>query len=103
VQVCISLQTDNDASTPPLSFLQAGCTSCCPTNSVKALKAHRKHRKLKPGLFVFYDFRPGNGVGLFSKEKISMGGDKKKVKKKEKWRSIRYKQANNIYSAENKD
>ena len=27
------------ASTPPLSFLQAGCPSCCPTNSVKALKA----------------------------------------------------------------
>ena len=27
------------SSTPPLSFLQAGCPSCCPTNSVKALKA----------------------------------------------------------------
>ena len=26
-------------STPPLSFLQAGCPSCHPTNSVKALKA----------------------------------------------------------------
>jgi len=38
-QVCISLQTDNHSSTPPLSFLQAGCPSCCPTNSVKALKA----------------------------------------------------------------
>ena len=33
------MQTDNHASTPPLSFLQAGCLSCCPTNSVKALKA----------------------------------------------------------------
>jgi len=33
------LQTDNHASTPPLRFLQAGCPSCCPTNSVKALKA----------------------------------------------------------------
>jgi len=33
------LQTDNHASTPPLSFLQAGCPSCRPTNSVKALKA----------------------------------------------------------------
>ena len=33
------LQTDNHASTPPLSFLQAGCLSCRPTNSVKALKA----------------------------------------------------------------
>jgi len=39
MQVCISLQTDNNASTPPLSFLQAGCPSCHPTNSVKALKA----------------------------------------------------------------
>jgi len=27
------------ASTPPLSFLQAGCPSCRPSNSVKALKA----------------------------------------------------------------
>jgi len=39
MQVCISLQTDNHASTPPLSFLQAGCPSCRPTNSIKALKA----------------------------------------------------------------
>ena len=39
MQVCTSLQTDNHANTPPLSFLQAGCPSCHPTNSVKALKA----------------------------------------------------------------
>jgi len=38
MQVCTLLQTDNHASTPPLSFLQAGCPSCRPTNSVKALK-----------------------------------------------------------------
>ena len=38
MQVCISHQTDNHASTPPLSFLQAGCHSCRPINSVKALK-----------------------------------------------------------------
>ena len=38
MQVCTALQTDNHASTPPLSFLQAGCPSCRPTNSVKALK-----------------------------------------------------------------
>jgi len=37
--ICTMLQTDNHASTSPLSFLQAGCPSCCPTNSVKALKA----------------------------------------------------------------
>jgi len=40
MQVYTALQTDNHASTPPLSFLQAGCPSCRPTNSVKALKAH---------------------------------------------------------------
>ena len=36
MQVCTSLQTDNHASAPPLVFLQAGCPSCRPTNSVKA-------------------------------------------------------------------
>jgi len=40
MQVCTLLQTDNHASTPPLSFLQAGCPSCRPTSSVKALKAY---------------------------------------------------------------
>jgi len=40
MQVCTSFQTDNHASTPPLSFLQAGCPSCRPTNSVKAPKAY---------------------------------------------------------------
>jgi len=39
MQVCTALQTDNHASTPPLTFLLAGCPSCRPTNSVKALKA----------------------------------------------------------------
>jgi len=39
MQVCTSLQTDNHASTPPLSFLKAGCLSCHQTNSVKAKKA----------------------------------------------------------------
>jgi len=34
-----SLQTDNHASTSPLSFLQAGCPSRRQTNSIKALKA----------------------------------------------------------------
>ena len=38
--LCTLLQTDNHASTPPLSFLQAGYPSRCPTNSVKALKAN---------------------------------------------------------------
>jgi len=39
MQICTSPQTDNHASTPPLSFLQARCPSCHPTNSIKALKA----------------------------------------------------------------
>jgi len=37
MQVCTSLQTDNHASTPLLSFLQARCPFCRPTNSVYAL------------------------------------------------------------------
>ena len=36
---CTLLQADNQTSIPPLSFLQAGCPSFHPTNSVKALKA----------------------------------------------------------------
>ena len=39
MQVCTALQTDNHTNTPSLSFLQAGCPSSRPTNSVKALKA----------------------------------------------------------------
>jgi len=35
MQVCTLLQTDNHSS-----FLHAGCPSCHPTYSVKALKAH---------------------------------------------------------------
>ena len=36
--VCVP-STYLHTSTPPLSFLQAGCPSCRPNNSVKALKA----------------------------------------------------------------
>ena len=43
MQVCTSLQTDNHASTPPLSFLQAGCPSYRPNNNVKALKCYAYH------------------------------------------------------------
>ena len=43
MQVCTLLETDNHASTSPLSFLQAGCPSCHPTNSVEALKAIKRH------------------------------------------------------------
>jgi len=52
MQVCTLLRTDNHTSTPPLCFLQAGCPSCHPTNSVKALKApiyspHKTKREQK--------------------------------------------------------
>ena len=50
MQVCTSLQTDNLAGTPPLSFLQAGCPSCHPTNSVKALTVRTIRAKLSLGL-----------------------------------------------------
>jgi len=39
MQVCTSLQADNHASTPLISFLRAWCPSCHPTSNVKALKA----------------------------------------------------------------
>jgi len=46
MQVCTSLQTDNHTSTPQLMFLQDGCPSCRPTNSVKALKASINVKKM---------------------------------------------------------
>jgi len=51
MQVCTSLQSDNHASTPPLSLLQAGCSSCRPTNSVKALKESKFAHNLM-GIFA---------------------------------------------------
>jgi len=53
MQVSTSLQTDNHASTPPLSYLQAGCPSCSPTNSVEALtltlaRSHSPNLTLNP-------------------------------------------------------
>jgi len=41
-----SLQTDNHASTSSLNFLQAGCSSWCPTDSVKVLKANTPRDQL---------------------------------------------------------
>jgi len=53
MQVCTSLQTNNHASTPLLSFLQAGCPSCRPTNSVKALKARERYLEIFQGVQNF--------------------------------------------------
>jgi len=44
MQVCTSLQADNHHTA---QFLQAGCPSCSPTNSVKALKAKNCRKKHK--------------------------------------------------------
>ena len=44
--------------------------------SKKCTTTQNKHQKLKRGLLAFYDIQPGHGAGLFSKEKISKGGDK---------------------------
>jgi len=52
MQASTLLQTDNHTSTPPLSFLQAGCPSCRPTNSVKALK-EKALKSLNDNLFFF--------------------------------------------------
>jgi len=52
-------QTDNHVSTSLLSFLQAGCPSCRPTSSVKALKAQSKQNnreQSKKNSRQLYDF-----------------------------------------------
>ena len=54
MQVCTSLRTDNHANTPPLSFLQAGCPSCRPTNNVKALKDLGSHIQKKTNSGINY-------------------------------------------------
>jgi len=54
MQVCTSLQTDNHASTPPLSFF-TGWMPCCPTNSIKALKANvKKEKHTKENWLLFF-------------------------------------------------
>ena len=50
MQICTSLQTDNHANTPPLTFLQVGCRSCRPTNSVKSTEGSTVTGKL----FLFF-------------------------------------------------
>jgi len=45
----LHLIPDNHANIPPLSFLQARCPSCRPTNSVKALLAGVKTKEYSNG------------------------------------------------------
>jgi len=73
MQVCTSLHTDNHASTPLLSFLQAGCPSCHPTNSVKALKVTRLNieRETKKIYKVNVCYTNLEGSAIFSAEAVS--------------------------------
>ena len=71
MQVCTLLQTDNHASTPPVSFLQAGCLSCSPTNTVKALKeALPCYRRVQ--LINTSTYRP---LSAFRTQEITLLGD----------------------------
>jgi len=53
MQVSTSLQTDNHASNPQHSFLQAGCPSCRPTNSVKELKTNKALKAKRSYQFTY--------------------------------------------------
>ena len=79
VQVWTLLQTDNYASAPLLNFLQAGCPSCHPTNSVKALKAQAlkaQRRKTVEAFLLFFCWfsaKPGIvGLSFFFADYLSM-------------------------------
>jgi len=81
MQVCTSLQTDNHASTPPLSFLQAGCPSCRPTNSVKALKGLNEQLKtLTENLSLdFLKWKPSFGQGQRMKGERKQGREGREI------------------------
>jgi len=61
----------------------------------KNVLEHKINRKKQnPGSVAFYEIRPGNGAGLFSKEKKKEEISNDEVKKKDKWGKTQYKQAN---------
>jgi len=53
-EISTRLQTDNHASTSSLTFLQAGCPSCHPSNSVKALKAQKLYQSQNSTLIYLF-------------------------------------------------
>ena len=65
MQVCTLLHADNHTSTPPLCFLEAGCPSCRPTNSVNALKA--KKLGLVNGIYSWHNVQ-GCARDLFGRD-----------------------------------
>ena len=68
-------QTDNHTNTS-LNFLQAEWSSCCPTNSVKAMKANPFHctKRIIPHVFANMDH------SLVNKAKKNMEDNEKKIK-----------------------
>ena len=106
MQVCTSLQTNNQASTSPLSFLQAGCPSCRPTNSVKALKAVLKWTQLTSVSTVHTQLRIKNAqCTLISVEKKPLANITNSNKNKTRsmnvsvdWQNIRHQQLTSVMS-----
>ena len=47
MQICTSPQAYNHVNTPSLSYLQTGCPSCCPANSVNAPKVTHSLLQMK--------------------------------------------------------
>jgi len=52
MQGCISLQTNNHASNPPLSFLQAGCPSCLQCQSTEGMNIPAEYHKIIRTVYV---------------------------------------------------
>jgi len=87
MQVCTSLHTDNHASTHHSVFLQVGCPSWRPANSVKALKAIITYTKswfLRVLIFIsqmLYNshtsiFNSQKIPGVYSRTPVEMGRGK---------------------------
>jgi len=51
-------------------------TKACIHKSNEIYNTKLTQKRHKPGLVTFYDIRPENGVGLFSKENVSKEADK---------------------------
>ena len=65
--ICTSQQTDNHTGTSSVIFLQAGCPSWHPTNSVKELKAHCSHNSRLPADRFQNPFTWNSAVNLQNK------------------------------------
>ena len=71
MQICTSPQEDNHASTPSLSFLQVKCPYCCPTNSIKSLKATALKSELQSSINTSYSHRSNSKFPPHSQPQIT--------------------------------